>query len=102
MATEVKELSHKYAYAKDKASLLARMKKIEGQSRGIARMIEGDRYCIDIVQQLTALSSAVDEVELKILESHIEGCVAGSIRGGENEKERIRELMAVFRKAMKR
>ena len=57
-----------YRYTKDKAALLNRMRKIEGQSRGIQRMIEDGRYCIDIVQQLTALSAAVDEVSLFILE----------------------------------
>ena len=102
MAVETKQAKQEYPYAKDKVSLLSRMRKIEGQSRGITRMIEEDRYCIDIVQQLAALSSAVEEVELMILERHIEGCVAESIRGGENEKTRVRELMTVLRKAMKR
>ncbi|NIQ74792.1 MAG: metal-sensing transcriptional repressor, partial [Phycisphaerae bacterium] len=63
----------RYRYTTDKSSLLARMKKIEGQAKGIQQMIEDDRYCIDIVQQLTALSAAADEVSLLILESHIEG-----------------------------
>jgi hypothetical protein len=54
-------------------------------------MIEDDRYCIDIVQQLTALSAAVDEVSLLILESHIEGCVADAIRDRHGEV-RIKEL----------
>ena len=65
--------TRQYSYDKNKATFLARMKKIEGQARGIQRMIEDDRYCIDIVQQLTALSAAVDEVSLCILQDHIEG-----------------------------
>jgi len=77
------------------------MKKLEGQARGIQRMIEEDRYCIDIVQQLTALSAAADEVSLLILESHIEGCVADAIREQHGE-EHIKELVATIRKAMKR
>ncbi|MDK1292896.1 MAG: metal-sensitive transcriptional regulator, partial [Actinomycetota bacterium] len=72
-------VTRQYPYTQDKPSLLARLKKIEGQARGIQRMIEDDRYCIDIVQQLTALSAAADEVSLLILESHIEGCVADAI-----------------------
>ena len=72
--------TRQYRYSKDKSALLARMKKIEGQARGVQRMIEEDRYCIDIVQQLTALSAAIDEVSLLILERHIEGCVADAIR----------------------
>ena len=90
-----------YRYTQDKSSLLARMKKIEGQAKGIQRMIEEDRYCIDIVQQLTALSSAVDEVSLLILQSHIEGCVVGAIHKQHGENY-MKELMETIRKAMKR
>lgn len=91
----------RYRYTKDKPALLTRMRKIEGQARGIRQMIEDDRYCIDIVQQLTALSAAADEVSLLILESHIEGCVADAIREQHGE-EHIRELIGTIRKAMKR
>ena len=97
LSTVVKQ----YYYAKDRPSLLARMKKIEGQSKGVQRMIENDRYCIDIVQQLTALSAAVDEVSLLILESHIEGCVTNAIRE-EHGEGHIKELMGAIRKALKR
>ena len=90
-----------YRYAQDKPSLQSRMRKIEGQAKGIQRMIEDDRYCIDIVQQLTALAAAIDEVSLLILESHIEGCVSDAIRDQHGE-DRIKELMEMIRKAMKR
>ncbi len=90
-----------YLYTKDKASLLARMKKIEGQARGIGQMIDDDRYCIDIIQQLTALSGAADEVSLLILQGHIEGCVTDAIREQHGEQY-IKELMETIRKAMKR
>ena len=90
-----------YRYTKDKSSLLARMKKIEGQAKGIQRMIGEERYCIDIVQQLSALSAAVDEVSLLILQSHIEGCVTDAIRERHGEGH-IKELMGTIRKAMKR
>ena len=90
-----------YRYSKDKSSLLARMRRIEGQAKGIQQMIEEDRYCIDIVQQLTALSAATDEVSLLILESHIEGCVTDAIREQHGE-EHIKELMGTIRRAMKR
>ena len=93
--------TRQYRYTKDKPSLLARMRKIEGQTKGIQRMIEDGRYCIDIVQQLTALSAAIDEVSLLVLESHIEGCVAGAIRDQQGEGH-IKELMTTIRKAMKR
>ena len=90
-----------YRYTRDKESLIARMKKVEGQARGIQRMMEEGRYCIDIVQQLTALSSAVDEVSLIILENHIEGCVTEAIREEHGEAQ-IKELMQALRKAMRR
>ena len=93
--------TRQYRYTKDKPSLLTRMKKIEGQARGIQQMIEDDRYCIDIVQQLSALCAAVDEVSLLILQSHIEGCVTNAIQEQHGEAH-IEELMATIRKAMKR
>ncbi len=97
MATETRE----YKYTRDKPSLLTRMKKIEGQANGIRRMIEDDRYCIDIVQQLSALSSATDEVSLRILQSHIEGCIADAI-GKQHGEAYIKELIETLRKAMRR
>ncbi len=93
--------TRQYRYTKDKPSLLVRMKKIEGQARGVQRMIEDDRYCIDIVQQLTALSAAVDEVSFLILQDHIEGCVTDAVREQHGEGH-IKELMGTIRKAMKR
>ena len=93
--------TRQYRYAMDKSSLLRRMKKIEGQAKGIQQMLEQDRYCIDIVQQLTALSAAADEVSFLILESHIEGCVINAISEQQGD-EHIKELMGTIRKAMKR
>lgn len=101
MASEVS--SEKYRYIAETDSLLGRVKKIEGQARGIEKMILDERYCLDIVQQLTALSAAADELSLKLLESHIEGCVAGAIRDyADSGETRIKELMKFIRKALKR
>ena len=94
-------VTRRYRYAKDKDSLLARMKRIEDQARGIQQMVEEGRYCIDIVQQLTALSAAADEVSLLILESHIEGCVADAIHEKRGDGC-IKELIETIRKAMRR
>ncbi|MCL5265608.1 MAG: metal-sensitive transcriptional regulator [Chloroflexi bacterium] len=85
----------------EKELLLSRMRKIEGQARGIARMIEDNRYCVDIVQQLNALSSAADEVALRILEDHIKGCVTDAIRE-ERGDDAVEELLGVIRKAIHR
>ena len=94
-------MARQYRYTKEKSSLLARMKKIEGQAKGIQRMIEDDRYCIDIIQQITALGAAADEVALLILEDHIEGCVTNAVREQHSESH-MRELMETLRKAMRR
>ena len=90
-----------HSYAKDKKALLTRMKRLAGQAKGIQQMIEEDRYCIDVVQQLTALSAAADNVSLLILEDHIKGCVADAVRR-ENSEEYIKELITTIRKAIKR
>jgi DNA-binding FrmR family transcriptional regulator len=90
-----------YLYSKEKDLLLARMRKIEGQAKGIQRMIQNDRYCMDIVQQLSALSSAADKVSLMVLQKHIEGCVTDAIRQQQGEAY-ITELMAVLSRAMRR
>ena len=90
-----------YKYASDKQSLLARLKKIEGQAKGIQEMVQDNRYCIDIVQQLTALGAAANEVAMLVLESHIEGCVSEAIRA-EHGEEHIKELMKTIRKAIQR
>jgi DNA-binding FrmR family transcriptional regulator len=90
-----------YHYTKGKEALMTRMRRIEGQAKGIERMIEEERYCIDIVQQINALSSAADEVALLILQNHIEGCMTNAIREQRGE-DYIKELMDTIRKAMKR
>ncbi len=96
-----KDVAGHYHYTQEKNSLMTRMRRVEGQAKGIEKMIEEDRYCIDIVQQLNALSSAADEVALIILQNHIEGCVTDAIREQRGE-DYIKELIATLRKAMKR
>ena len=92
--------THTYKYGEYKESLQKRLNKVEGQVRGIKKMIDDDRYCIDIVQQLTAVSSAVSEVSLAVLQSHIEGCVSDAIRE-ENSEHHIKELIETIRRAIK-
>lgn len=92
---------HQYRYSKDRDVLLQRLRKIEGQARGIQKMIEEDRYCPDIIQQLTALAHATDEVSLLLLQDHVEGCVVDAIREQQGEPM-IRELMEVVRRCMRR
>jgi DNA-binding FrmR family transcriptional regulator len=83
---------------------LARLNRIEGQVRGIVRMIEDDRYCIDIVQQLQAVRAALKRVEGEVLKDHVEHCVDHAIRSGDKreQREKVAELLAVFGKSLGR
>ncbi len=76
-----------------------RLKIIEGQVKGIQRMVEEEKYCIDIVNQISAVKSALNNVGKLILRRHIDNCVANAIRNdGENSREIIDELMQIFAK----
>jgi DNA-binding FrmR family transcriptional regulator len=97
MATEH---AHQYLYSKDKDELLTRMRRVEGQARGVQKMIEADRYCPDVIQQLTAISRAVREVSLLLLQDHVEGCVTDAIQHDHGE-EMVKELITVVRRAMR-
>lgn len=83
-----------------KEQLLNRLRRIEGQVRGVARMIEEDRYCIDILHQISAIQSAMKQVALALLEDHTRHCVMSAIKNGD-ESEAISELMEVVRQYVK-
>lgn len=85
---------------RDKEDLLRRLSRIEGQVRGLARMIEEDRYCVDILTQVAAVRAALDKVGLILLESHTRGCVANAIQHQQGEAA-IRELMEVVEKFLR-
>ena len=70
-------------YAPDKDKLLKRLARIEGQVRGVSRMIEEDRYCIDVLTQLAAVDTALEAVAMKVLEEHVEHCVAAALASGD-------------------
>ncbi|WP_404438206.1 metal-sensitive transcriptional regulator [Microbacterium aerolatum] len=81
-----------HGYITDKARYLARLKRIEGQSRGIHRMVEDEKYCIDILTQISALTSALQSVAVGLLEDHLRHCVADAARaGGDIAEEKVRE-----------
>src|SRR3982074_2189589 len=77
------EDSPTHGYTPDKEQLLKRLARIEGQVRGVARMIEDDRYCIDILTQLGAVDTALEAVAIKVLEEHVRHCVAGALASGD-------------------
>ncbi len=82
-----------------KKKLLSRLKRIEGQVRGVANMIEDDRYCIDILTQITALRSALDAVSLNLFEDHAKHCVSNAVRLGDNSS--IDELVMIIKRMRK-
>lgn len=87
-----------HSYAPIREDLLTRLKRVEGQVRGIEKMIESDRYCVDILVQLAAIKSAVHQVALSLLESHTRGCVADAISSHQGADVKIDELMDVLKK----
>ena len=89
-----------WGYAKDKPALVKRLHRIEGQVRGIERMVEENRYCIDILTQLSAVTTALESLAFRILDDHVRHCVAGALASGdaaEAEKKSEELLAAVHR-----
>ena len=84
-----------------KTSCLRRLSRIEGQVRGLARMVEEDRYCIDIVTQIAAVRAALRRAEEEILRDHVASCVDEAIRSGNraDQRRKIAELMEVVGRA---
>jgi CsoR family transcriptional regulator, copper-sensing transcriptional repressor len=91
----------RHSYSKDKANLVRRLSRIEGQVRGIARMIEREEYCVDILQQTAALRAALDSVGILILEDHVRGCVRTAAERGESDAY-VDEVVDVVRRTLGR
>jgi DNA-binding FrmR family transcriptional regulator len=72
-----------YGYTKDKDALVKRLHRIEGQIRGLERMVEDDRYCIDILTQIAAANTALESLAFQILDDHVQHCVAGALASGD-------------------
>jgi DNA-binding FrmR family transcriptional regulator len=89
-------------YTGHKADHLARLSKIEGQVRGISRMVTDDRYCIDVLTQISAASRALQEVALGLLDDHVRGCVTDATRTGPAQgEEKFAELSDTLRRALR-
>jgi DNA-binding FrmR family transcriptional regulator len=84
-----------------KSSCLKRLGRIEGQVRGLARMVEDDRYCIDVVTQIAAVRAALRRVEEEVLQDHVSHCVEHAIRSGsvKDQRQKVAELMDVLKRA---
>jgi len=88
-------MSHGYVRSDQQGALLKRLKRIEGQVRGLQRMIEEERYCIEVLTQVSAVNAALDGVALKVMEDHVRHCVR---EGGD---EKIDELMGAVERLVR-
>ena len=89
-------------YSEDKTAVLARLKKVEGQVRGIHKMIEDDRYCIDVLQQISAATRALQGVALHLLDEHMAHCVVNAVKVGGAEKDaKLREASLAIARLVK-
>jgi CsoR family transcriptional regulator, copper-sensing transcriptional repressor len=84
----------------DSRAIHNRLRRIEGQVRGLQRMVDEDAYCIDVLTQVAAVQTALEQVAVQVLDGHVRGCVADAMRGGD-EEERLDELMAAVRRFAK-
>ena len=93
-------MTETYGYVSDKQALVTRLHGIEGQVRGIERMVEDERYCIDILTQIGAVTTALESVAFKVLDDHVTHCVAGALSSGDADvaAEKSRELLDAVRR----
>ena len=89
-------------YTATKDQLLDRLARIEGQVRGVARMVEEDRYCIDVVTQINAAGAALDKVALGLLDGHVRHCLVGGHGGPTDPNEQAEELMGAVGRMLSR
>jgi CsoR family transcriptional regulator, copper-sensing transcriptional repressor len=87
-----------YGYAREKDQLIKRLRRIEGQVRGIAKMLEDDRYCIDVLQQTSAVKAAIDKVAIGVLDEHVRHCMTA----GTLDEQRRDEMTAELTQAVSR
>jgi DNA-binding FrmR family transcriptional regulator len=87
-------------YTETKPAVLNRLRRIEGQVRGVEGMVESDRYCIDVVTQITAIQAALDKVALELLQDHAKHCVVGA--NASEQDDRTEELMGTVRRLLRR
>src|SRR5512139_1986182 len=98
MTSSPKTATHAHPVARrDNAALAKRVNRIEGQVRGIGKMIAEDRYCIDVLTQVSAVQAALDAVARQLLEDHLHGCVQTAVKSGDGDRA-IDEALTVIRK----
>ena len=93
--------AHGYIKAKDKELLQNRLRRIEGQVRGVQRMVDEEAYCIDVLTQIASAVAALEKVGTILLKDHVEHCVRESIEKGEGAEEKIEELTAAVERFLR-
>ncbi len=89
-----------YPYSAKKEEILTRLRKIEGQVRGLQRMVEEDSYCVDLLTQIAAVKRAMDQVAVRLLDSHIKGCVRDAVAAGDAD-QKVEELVTVVERFLR-
>jgi len=89
------------SYVEDKQEILIRLRRMEGQLKGIQRMIEEDRYCVDVLSQLSSITAASRKVAVIMLRDHIRGCVRDALRRDDRSDDYVNELLTVVERATK-
>ena len=89
-------------YSASKQQLLNRLARVEGQVRGLTRMVEEDRYCIDVITQVSAVQAALEKIALGLIDGHVRVCMTGEGSAPEDPGERVEELMGAVGRLVKR
>ena len=100
-AVPVEGSAHGYIKAKDKEKLQNRLRRIEGQVRGVQRMVDEEAYCVDVLTQIASVVSALEKVGAILLKDHVEHCVRESIEKSEGADEKIEELTAAVERFLR-
>ena len=95
-------MSHKHGYHTNKEQILKRLKRAEGQVRGVARMVEDDIYCIDVMTQINAAQAALDKVALELLRDHAKHCLTAKDLTEEGTQEKADELVGAISRMLSR
>lgn len=94
-------MSAVHGYTSDKAALLTRLRRVEGQVRGLQQMVEDDRYCIDILTQVSAATKALQGVALALLDDHLRHCVTEAVATGTDAEAKVAEASAAIERLVK-
>jgi DNA-binding FrmR family transcriptional regulator len=102
MSDETAQTEHHHGYISAKDDYLKRLRRIEGQARGLQRMVEDEQYCIDILTQVSAMTKALQAVSIGLLEDHLRHCVTDAVaRGGDEAEQKIQEATLAIKRLVR-